>query len=224
MLETEVLSASPAKLRLMMIEFALVNIADACQQAKASGRVQRNEATLNVRESLDELLCGIRVRDVAWSKNSRSLSIRIHRDQIHRSGPPYWVELTDYMGVSAYSLLHDWFNEHDLWTNLDSFIFPRINSKRGSRRVILDFPENYSKSRYRTDINHYFGRVFHSPRAGAATDLFQLGFSTAQVGKIGRWKSDAVKIYYRASGRISRAAARGFAKRYAQVTGKQVGK
>ncbi|MEZ6088142.1 MAG: flagellar export chaperone FliS [Pirellulaceae bacterium] len=58
--ETEVLTASPAKLRRMTLSFALTHLNRAIERAQKEGRVVKCEATLNVRESLDELLSGIR--------------------------------------------------------------------------------------------------------------------------------------------------------------------
>lgn len=59
-LETEVMTASPAKLRRMTVQFALTNINRAIDDAQKSGGVQKTEATLNVREALGELLSGIK--------------------------------------------------------------------------------------------------------------------------------------------------------------------
>ncbi|QDS87294.1 flagellar protein FliS [Rosistilla ulvae] len=59
-METEVLTASPAKLRRMTVEFALRNVNQAIEQAAANGAVRVNEATINLRDGLTELLSGIR--------------------------------------------------------------------------------------------------------------------------------------------------------------------
>lgn len=59
-LETEVLTASPAQLRRMTVEFALRNLNLAIDQAADIGRVTKSEATLNLRDALTELLAGIR--------------------------------------------------------------------------------------------------------------------------------------------------------------------
>ncbi|QDV11568.1 flagellar protein FliS [Rosistilla oblonga] len=67
-METEVLTASPAKLRRMTVEFALRNVNQAIEQAAANGGVQKSEATLNLRDALTELLGGIRPSEESLSK------------------------------------------------------------------------------------------------------------------------------------------------------------
>ena len=41
------------------------------------------------------------------------------------------------------------------------------------------------------------GYSTHSLRAGAATDAAGLGFSEAQIQSLGRWRSQAYKLYIR---------------------------
>ncbi|QDV67760.1 flagellar protein FliS [Rosistilla carotiformis] len=67
-METEVLTASPAKLRRMTVEFALRNANLAIEQATTDGGVRKSEATLNLRDALTELLGGIRPSEEALPK------------------------------------------------------------------------------------------------------------------------------------------------------------
>ena len=50
----------------------------------------------------------------------------------------------------------------------------------------------------------------HSLRAGGTTDLLAAGVSETVVQKMGRWKSDTFKIYFRDDVLVADEAARGF--------------
>ena len=50
----------------------------------------------------------------------------------------------------------------------------------------------------------------HSLRAGGATDLFVARVPYYLIKKMGRWKSDAVKIYYRSDDDVCYAVSKAF--------------
>lgn len=163
-----------------------------------------------------ELFSGIKVGDLIWDQFNKVVTIQIGRTKTHRKGGPIEVLIRDYKGVSAYKLLVHWMNKYHLWSQPNSYIIPYISGRSG--RINFSIPETIGKFRYR--LKTYFAKAGlpdkkftgHSFRAGAATDLFSMGVPVHEVQKIGRWKSMAVLIYYRAEAiEVATKASKAFA-------------
>lgn len=140
-----------------------------------------------------------------------------------REGDGTTIVIKDYSGVSGYKLLLQWFNEHNLW-NTDRFVLPFICRKSKFYSTRLDFSVRASKSRWDTDIKHYFdqaglpGYLYtgHSFRPGGTTDMFEERVPYPTVKKVGRWKSEAVLRYYKTTDQGATMAATAFASRRQQ--------
>ena len=170
-----------------------------------------------------ELFSGIQVKHIVWDLTDNCFTLQLNRSKRNRSGGPEMIMVPDYAGISAYKILRVWFDRHDLWNQPDSFIIPRIGSRRNKSkhigRVKLDFTVNGSIYTWRTwiakacvsiglDPSKYSG---HSFRAGGATDLFTARVPFDIIKKMGRWKSDSsCRRYYRDDLDIADAVSKAF--------------
>lgn len=172
-----------------------------------------------------ELFKGIKVRDIEWNEESQEVTFIIRRSKKNRKGRAERVTLRNYGDFSGYAALRAWFEEHNLWSDVDKYVFPYIERKRKNQPTRLNFNKNASYSRWEKDITRYFdaaqlpGNNYtgHSFRAGGATDLFLVNTSYPTIKKVGRWKSDSAMDYFKGDDQIAKVAARGFKKCYDQA-------
>jgi hypothetical protein len=130
------------------------------------------------------------IGDVIWSGDRHSLRLKIRDSKCNKTGPPEFVDLTDWGNASsAVGWMRDYYDKNNLW-NADSKdpLFPSYTVKstfvtavqRLVRLVRLD--------------GDFAG---HSFRSGGASDLWAANVPLEAIKKIGRWKSDAVLLYLR---------------------------
>lgn len=147
-----------------------------------------------------ELLSGLEVGDLVWSQDKKIVTIHLKRTKTCRSGPGVLVIIVDSHSYSAVRLLRRWFDAAQLWSRSTMLVFPSFSRRAGFRFNMTASPgwyRNVIKRLVRSiglDSRRYSG---HSPRAGGATDLFDAGVAYPLIKKAGRWRSDAVMVYFR---------------------------
>ena len=116
--------------------------------------------------------------------------------------------------VSAVKMLRLWWARWGLKGKPDcAIVFPNVEGRAqqlGDGTVSLDWLRQRIKRfalRIGLDPKNYSG---HSLRAGGATDLFVARVPYFIIKRMGRWKSDAAMIYYRADDDVRRAVKKAF--------------
>jgi integrase len=161
-------------------------------------------------------LLALQVQHLVFHPDCRALDITILRSKCNQFGAPEVVRINDYTGLSAYKLVQAWLQEARIVQSPSAYVFPLIQ-RYGSRPTFLfALPMRRREwitiikttvTRHKLDPHLYSG---HSLRAGGATDLFKARLPTAIIGRMGRWRSDAVLKYYRDRDDVSAACAEAF--------------
>lgn len=170
-----------------------------------------------------ELLSGIKAGDCIWNHKARYVDINIGPTKTERVGCGVWIRITAYDNrPCAYKYLYRWFITYDLWNNKKYFIFPYYFHTTINRKAYFEFQMKASTKWWENAIELLGNRLGkqlhqmskHSFRAGGCTDLFSLGVSYATIKKYGRWKSDAVLLYFRDESLVSNTVAKAFGRGY----------
>jgi hypothetical protein len=164
-----------------------------------------------------ELCSGLRKEDFVWWGNGEGVSVLLGRTKTHRSGGAVKVDIPDTESpFSAVKLLKQWWERWRLGEKPErTIVFPDVvghGRRLGEGTVSLSWLRQRIKrevARLGLDPKRYSG---HSMRAGGATDLFLARVPYFIIKRMGRWKSDAAMVYYRADEDVRRSVSRGFSK------------
>lgn len=174
---------------------------------------------------------GIKVHDVEWNDTAQEVGIVLKRSKTKRKGEEIKIILKDYKGMSAYKVLKQWYNKYQLWQHPNAYVLPFIMRKRKYNPTSMNFTRPASISRWRKDIKKYFTRAGlpghlysgHSFRAGGATDLFTENVPYPHIKKMGRWKSDAALVYFKAPNKVAVSVANAFQSNLKRIQLRKVG-
>lgn len=162
-----------------------------------------------------ELCSGLLVSDITWDFSNYTAGIRLFRTKTHRAGNSIEVLLKKRKGICGYNLLLTWMHKQKLWHRPRQHLFPHIDK----RRKVVNYHKSITYRKWLWTIKFYYaklgltGYTGHSYRAGGATDLLANGVSIQDVQKFGRWKSNAVLVYYKAEPlQIASKIGKGFAR------------
>lgn len=144
-------------------------------------------------------LLELRVKDISFP-SAGLLSIHLRRTKTIRAGDGVDVLVREYQADCGYRRVVNFLHRYQLWRNPDAHLFPSV------RYVTVNFSVPLKAEALRQRLKALccragygdFRVTGHSFRAGGATDLFNLGVPFQVIQKQGRWKSDAVLLYFKA--------------------------
>jgi hypothetical protein len=164
-----------------------------------------------------ELCSGLCKEDFTWWAGGEGVSVLLNRTKTHRSGGAVKIDIPDTKSpFSAVKMLKRWWGRRRLGEKPDrTIVFPEV-AGRDQRLVEGTVSLCWLRRRIKVavaklglDPKRYSG---HSMRAGGATDLFMARVPYFIIKRMGRWKSDAAMLYYRADEDVRRSVKRGFSK------------
>ena len=161
-----------------------------------------------------EATCGLQGSDVSWRARRRRAIMHFLRTKRGRTGAGQFVTVAqvDKDPFSAVRLLRRLWRVLELDDHPARFVFPAVRAGR------IDLTRPFSAQALRALVKRIASEggadpaafANHSLRAGGTTDLLAAGVSETVVQKMGRWKSDTFKIYFRDDVLVANEAARGF--------------
>ena len=162
-----------------------------------------------------ELLGGIKVKDITWEPRERSVTLHLPPTKTQRIGAGVDVRITDHEGASAYKFLRAWFRQQNLYGRGSDYVFPESVRAMKGQRAAFNFRRPASKKWFLGVVRKVAHTVgidpkwvsAHSFRAGGATDLFLLGVPYPVIKRYGRWRSEAVMVYFREDSVVSATVA-----------------
>jgi len=175
-----------------------------------------------------EVVSGIRGADVEWLKNRKEAKIYLPRTKTCQTGHGVFVHLIDYGGINATYLLRKVYDKGKFARHPSRLLFPSLKGSRKSTPKDWNAPASKQwlrngikmcTTRIGLDSSQYSG---HSLRSGGATDLFNMKVPYYVIKRMGRWKSDAVLIYYRDEENIHRTVYKAY-KRLRRSVHKEMG-
>lgn len=130
------------------------------------------------------------IGDVIWSRDRRSLKLKIRDSKCNKTGPPEILDFTDWGNESSSVLwMREYFDAYNLWdAPADAALFPNYVVK-------TTFVSAVQRLVRQVGLEGDFAG--HSFRSGGASDLWAANVPLEAIKKIGRWKSDAVLLYLR---------------------------
>jgi len=180
----------------------------ATQQAADMTSLQHYQHMTMARVAHDALLRGaelikLRVADLKWSSDGKSVTLHIHLSKANKVGPSERVTLSDYGETSAVAYLREYvqlmgFKERrvtsaPLWPLISPAGTVDLAKATPKRNFVALARQLLSKAGY--PAKEYAG---HSYRSGGATDLWRSNQCRPLTIKLhGRWKSDAYRLYIR---------------------------
>jgi hypothetical protein len=150
-------------------------------------------------------LSKLRRCDINWSRDRKSVVVKIHLSKANKHGLHEEVKLSDYGSTSAVAFLRVYFFEVMGWTESGTDIslplWPTVTpSGRVTKTRAVTKDEFVTLARRLLTKAGYPAESYsgHSYRSGGATDLWDSHRCRALTIKLhGRWKSDAYRLYIR---------------------------
>lgn len=131
----------------------------------------------------------IRINDVRWSSDRRSVWLSIRDSKANKTGPVEVVELSDWGSESAVASLRQLYDLLQLWTVDDNRL---VFEAYAEKRIFVERVKSLSKL---ANLDGDFAG--HSFRSGGACDLYASNVPIEAIMRMGRWKSQAALLYLR---------------------------
>ena len=131
----------------------------------------------------------IRVNDIRWSSDRRSMWLSVRDSKMNKTGPVEVIEFSDWGPESAVASLVQLYDLLDLWSVTDNRL---LFSAFSVKRLFVDRVKRLAKLAGLE--GDYAG---HSFRSGGACDLYASNVPIEAIMRMGRWKSQAALLYLR---------------------------
>jgi len=145
--------------------------------------------------------CALKCSDLEWTTDRQAVRLRIYNSKMNKTGPVEHVELMNWGPASAVAYLRRYEALQAPSLHPDTLLFPSYANKPV-------FVRQLKACMTQAGISGSFAG--HSFRSGGASDLWACNVPLEAIQKVGRWKSDAIKLYLRDTAVTSHKIAEAF--------------